>query len=234
MKRFVEIIKNMLTKRIRDDIIVHEKSFVRCSDVCKEEFKKNMDVTFVANYLIQCFWKTRVNGKRIECTRTKIGKLLTIIQILSIKINKQVAFEDTIAEEICGTSVPVLSVYRYPYDIWELLPYKLPNDTVFYETNGSINLSEVSTVEEPLPSLYEIHGDVDGLIQKIIYDVFIGFGAYDSYEIGRFINEFKTTICIEKVVSKEKIADWLSNLDIQTINPTINPIISFIFNYNFK
>lgn len=229
MKKIVEIIKRILIKRNKSDIIKRAKLPLCYDDTYREEIRKNMDVKFLANCLIQRFWTVRINEQRIKCTRTKIGKLLTVVQILSIKHNNKVAFEDTIAEETCGTSIPVLSVHRYPYDIWELCAYKLPTDTCFFEKNSSINSSDIAIVDEPIPDLYAPQGDVDGLLQKIISDVFMEFGTYDGYEIGKLINQFKADICLDGIVSTEKIITWLTNIDTQTTNP----IMSFIHNYSF-
>ncbi len=85
------------------------------------------------------------------------------------------------------------------------------------------------TVNESLPDLYAPQGEVDNLLQRIINDVFMEFGTYDGYEIGKLINQFKDDICFDGVVCKEKVIEWLTNIDTQTTNP----IISFIHNYSF-
>lgn len=229
MKKIAETLKRMLTKRGKSDTMICKKMHMCCANTYGGEYKRQMNVKFLANRLIQHFWNIRINGQRVKCTRTKIGKLLTIVQILSIKYNNQIAFEDTIAEETCGTSIPVLSVHRYPYDIWELYTCKTPNATDFFEKNSSINLSDMVTVNESLPDLYAPQGEVDNLLQRIINDVFMEFGTYDGYEIGKLINQFKDGICFDGVVCKEKVIEWLTNIDTQTTNP----IISFIHNYSF-
>ena len=227
MKKIVETLKRILTKREKNDIIICKKMSLRSERTYREEINKEMDVKILANYLIQCFWNTRINGQRIKCTRTKIGKLLTIVQLLYIKQNGQVAFDDAIAEETCGTSIPVLSVYRYPYDIWDISSNELSSDTVFYELNSSINLSDVSKVSDTIPELYDLKDEVSDSIKKLIMDVFVKFGTYDGYEIGKLINTFKGDICSNGVVCEDKVLTWLTNAD-TTVD---NPIISFIHNY---
>lgn len=228
MRKIIETLKSMLTKKLKSDIITSKKISLCINDTHREEINKNMDVKILANYLIQCFWNTRIGGQRIKCTRTKIGKLLTIVQILYIKKNGQVAFDDVIAEETCGTSIPVLSVYRYPYDIWDICSNELSNNTVFYEQNSVINLLDVSKVSDTIPELYDLKDEVSDSIKKLIMDVFVNFGSYDGYEIGKLINTFKSDICSNGVVCKDKILIWLTN-DYASID---NPIISFIHNYS--
>ena len=230
MKKFVEILARMLTKNITIVIIKeYKKDFKSHSDTYKEEFNKTMDIKTLSNFLIQKFWKLRIKGQRLECTRTKIGKLLTIIQILSIKNNNQLAFDDDIMEETCGTSVPVLSVYRYPYDIWELYSPK-STDNTFFEQSARINLLDTIEVEDSIPELYMIREEVTDLYKKIVNDVFVEFGTYNGYEIGKLINQFKTDICDNGVVRREKVANWLNSIDVHNNNP----IITFIHNYNFN
>ena len=227
MKKIVENIKKMLTKRHKSGIIICKKMPLCYDDTCREEVNKNMDVRILANYLIQCFWNTRINGQRIKCTRTKIGKLLTIVQLLSIKHTQHVAFEDAIVAETCGTSIPILSVHRYPYDIWELHSCKFPNNAILFEKNSVIDLSDTSIVSEPLPELYSLQDDISDLIKNIIRDVFEKYGTYDGYEIGKLINEFKTDICSDGIVCEEKVITWLANINAQSTNS----IIDFVHNH---
>lgn len=241
----VETIRNLLTKRRASDIIKHKSMFdYRQTNLRREECVKGMDVRNVANYVIQEYLKCRVKGQKVACTRTKIGKLLTIIQILSIKCRRKLAFDDTIVTEACGTSVPILSVYRYPYDIWELgTDISLKQITFstqtaqnsyfeFFEENSSIDCSKMTEIDEQIPKLYEIQEgeDIDESLKKIIRDVFIEFGTYDSYEIGKMINEFKERICVDDIVDENKVIKWLHEIQIQQTE--INKLIKFISKYD--
>lgn len=238
----VDIIRNLLTK-LRTRAIIKCISMFNCRQTCllREECIKSMDVKNVANYVIQEYWRCRVKGQKVACTRTKIGKLLTIIQILSIKCRHELAFDDTIVTETCGTSVPILSVYRYPYDIWELNTdmtlsqidfsgQKVHNS--FYEENSRIDCDKMTEVDEPIPKLYEVQKDenIDESLKKIIKDVFTEFGTYDSYEIGNMINEFKEKICIDDIVDENKITAWLYK--IQSQQTETNKLIEFITEYD--
>lgn len=225
----VKLIRKVLTKRKKDSIIDYKKMHTNRNNSHREDCKKVMDAKILANFLIQEYWRIRVDGQRIKCTRTKVGKLLTIIQILSIKCRQQLAFKDTIAVETCGTSVPILSVLRYPYDIWELGVNESLNGSIFFEKNAKINAESITTEDKPLPDLYKLSNDIDDSLKKIIKDVFLEFGTYDSYEIGKLINQFKSAISLDSVVREEKINAWLNNSDIQPEKS--NKIVLFIHNY---
>ena len=230
----VEIIANLLTKKKKSGIIEHKAiSKHKQRSLCGEECKNNMSVKNITNHVIREYWNSRVGGLRISCTRTKIGKMLTIIQILSLKCRREIAFDELIVSETCGTSVPILSVYRYPYDIWELNkgrtldePFQSRDD--FFERNSRMSKDEVERINEDIPKLYEIQQEICGPLQRIIEDVFYEFGAYDSYEIGKLINDFKDKICIKEVVDEEMIGDWLKEIQGQ---PTDNELIKFIAEY---
>lgn len=228
---FKKILRKLLTKRKISSIIVTKNRFTNQNGSYREECKKIMDAKNLANFLIQEYWKNRVDGLRIECTRTKIGKLLTIIQILSIKCRHQLAFKDTIAVETCGTSVPILSILWYPYNIWELSVNELFDNSVFFKRNAKIDTKSVTIEDKPLPDLYKNISDIDDSLKKIVKDVFLEFGAYDGYEIGKLINQFKADISLDSVVCEEKITAWLNNLDIQS--ETANNLVLFIHNYTF-
>ncbi|MDE6724706.1 MAG: hypothetical protein K2J79_03785, partial [Ruminiclostridium sp.] len=196
---------------------------------------KKMAVKDVANYLIQEYWRHRIEGLKITCTRTKIGKLLTIIQILSIKCRRELAFDDTIVTETCGTSVPILSIQRYPYDIWELNTDEVEKTAfskkpVFFEQNSRLDLNKAEKVDKPLPKLYETRENIDESLKQIIEDVFEEYGAYDSYEIGKFINEFKEKICVNEIVDQNEVVKWLDEIERQPIEN--NELIMFIYNYH--
>ncbi len=231
MGKFAETVKTILTKRSKNGIMMYKNTRSCFSYMCREGIKKNMDVKYFADYLIDLFWNTRINGKPIECTRTKIGKLLTIVQILYIKHYKTNAFEDIIVEETCGTSIPVLAVHRYPYNIWDAYTESL-NGNDFFKGNNPINVCEISKradiAKNPFLSLCE-DGELADRIIKLISGVFYEFGTYDGYEIGKLINEFKDKICSDNVVLEQKVIDWLSdNEDTGT-----NPIVDFINKHTF-
>lgn len=236
MKIIVELIRNILTRREKSCIIkLNTMPNSQRNSLNREDCQENM-VRNITNRIIQNYWKYRVDGQKIACTRTKIGKLLTVVNILSIKCKDKPAFEDIIVSETCGTSVPILSVYRYPYDIWELGEERTFGESAFssknnfFEQDEKLTLEQIEEVNEPLPELYKIKEAVDETLNRIIDDVFMEFGAYDSYDIGDYINAFKSKICNEEVVDNGKVRSWLT--EIQTQTKENNKLIEFISNYS--
>ena len=127
-----------------------------------------------ANYLIQLFYQTK---KRYSCTRTKVGKLLSIVAFVYAKSGKKLFDEAIFKYDNCGTSINELKVY-IDRDVY--IQYQYEDDCQY------IN-SEFLHHED----IIEKHKDIDSVddtLKKVIEDVFRNFGAFSAYDLGQCIN----------------------------------------------
>lgn len=138
--------------------------------------KTNVGIEECANYLIQLFYKTE---KRYSCTRTKIGKLLSIL-----------AFKYAVQDEI---SIFPWEIYRYPKcgtsiawlntcidrDVYLNYPY--------VDSKKRISKKELNENVD-IPNGYKEISNLLSRIKNDIEDVFFAFGAYSQVDLSEELN----------------------------------------------
>ena len=135
----------------------------------------NVKLSFAANYLIKLFYYT---GKRYTCTRTKLGKLLSIAAFAYARAGKKL-FEETIYKyHDCGTGISGLQLYDR--DIYTQEQYY--DDSEKISTN-SIDFSLV------IPDVY-VPEDLPKDVKGVLTDVFCEFGSFPALQLGEYINSF--------------------------------------------
>lgn len=156
----------------------HCKQIKAClSDLRMENMGLNL--TKLTNYFVQLFYKT---NQRYSCTRTKIGKLLSIFAFEYACEGKR-AFKETIHKyDDCGTAIYEIMERFTDRDIYTKCAYEdkistIPDD-YFYSADDSI------IIPNEYMDVYDLDKDVLSRIEK----VFKAFGSYSPTELGECIN----------------------------------------------
>lgn len=178
----------------------------------------NIDLTELANYLIQFFYKT---DERYTCTRTKIGKLLSIAQFYYVvKKNKKLFRECIYKYGDCGTSINELKL------VIDRDVYLRPE---YMDAPIKISESEIKSICNP-PSKYQQICHLPDEGKNIILDVFIHFGAYSASDLGKLLMPI---ISIDNVVVKNDQIDletiYKLKLEDFQINDQNNDLIKYIY-----
>ena len=139
-----------------------------CCIFTKEEIMEPLDIDFIeaTNYLISLFEAT---DRRYSCTRTKIGKLLSIVAFVYARQNKRLFLEEVLEYENCGTT------------FGELL--RLVGRDIYREYEYSDNEENICDPIEEDGRFKDIPQDV----RKTIEEVFRKFGAYKAPGLGKLI-----------------------------------------------
>lgn len=136
--------------------------------------EKHANLNESANFLIQLFYQT---GKKYSCSRTKIGKLLSIVAFLYAK-NGQKLFDEIIFKyDNCGTSINELKFF-VDRDVY--IQYQYADDCQY-----------IDSVFEKNNDILEKHkeiGSLDDELKTVIERVFRQFGSFSAYHLGQCIN----------------------------------------------
>lgn len=156
--------------------------------------KLNVNLKQSANYLIQLFFKT---GKKYSCTRTKIGKLLSIVAFEYALDGKQI-FNETIYkyEEDCGTAIQEIMNY-FDKDIY-----------IQYIDFDNLQYIFDELDENLIQSEYADYNTLDISVRGVIEKVFRMFGSYSSSQLAK---------CINPIVNQIGVTNINGEIDIQSI-----------------
>lgn len=196
----------------------HEKYKEKNIRTEEENMEKYLNANFrqSTNYLIQLFFKT---GKKYSCTRTKLGKLLTIASFVYARKN-EVLFSEAICKyNNCGTLINALTLFieREVYLELEYVDNKQYIDACF---DNDIEI----------PKFYSEVCDVDIELRKVLENVFRHFGSYTASDLGELIVPIINT---GKVVNSNEEIDLneIYRIDKNEIlsNNKGNELIEFIF-----
>lgn len=132
----------------------------------------NVNLIHAANYLIQMFFKT---GKKYSCTRTKIGKMLTLVAFGYAQDNKQLFSEPIYKYDGCGTAIRKI-MDTYDRDIY-----------VQCGDNDNQKCIDDKFNDEFIDLNYDDYATLDDDVKKRIEEVFRKFGAYSSSRLGECI-----------------------------------------------
>ena len=152
-------------------------------DACLNKMNmENMkiDLTKATNYLVQLFYKTNL---RYTCTRTKIGKLLSIVAFVYARQDK-LLFEETIHKyDQCGTAIYEIMERFKDSDIYTRIVYEDCENRVPDVVMANAVISKVT-----IPDEYEDIVGLDVDVISTIDSVFQMFGAYSPSALGECIN----------------------------------------------
>ncbi len=144
---------------------------------CKKDYKMtelHVSLKEITNYLIQLFYATE---QKYSCSRTKLGKLLSIVAFLYALKNVELFDETIYRYDGCGTAINELKSY-VDRDIYIQLQY---------EDDGKI--ISTSFDEQKIPTdKYTQTESLTQDIKKQIELVFRHFGSYKASDLGQCIN----------------------------------------------
>ncbi len=180
---------------------------------CKMDYKMtelHTNLKEITNYLIQCFYAT---GQVYSCSRTKLGKLLSIVAFL-YALDDVELFDETIYRyDGCGTAIDELKSY-VDRDIYIQLKYE--DDGEFISTafdEQKIPTDKYTQTESITPEL-----------RNRIEMVFRNFGAYTAYDLGQCINHIvnypdvtkddEVDISVLHTLSRDKFEDKKDYIDL--------------------
>jgi hypothetical protein len=201
-------------------VIPEKDSFISGNVNANRRKDKNMgNIGAAARYLIRLYFKTE---PKYQCSRTKIEKLLSIANYVSIRQQSQM-FSETMCVNQCGTGFPEVA-WLFREDIMEGI-----NDD-----SGVILNSNFIDENAYYPDVYESDyplGDKEDLLKM----VFLSFGACSAKYLGIEINGFVKEISKDTedfprpIIDYEKAARFFGNDELLE-KYSENKIISFILN----
>lgn len=201
-------------------VIAEKDSFISGNVDVKRRKDKNMgNIGAAARYLIRLYFKTE---PKYQCSRTKIEKLLSIANYISIRQQDQM-FNETMYVNQCGTGFPVVA-WLFREDIMDGI-----NDD-----SGIIIDPNFIDENAYCPDIYDSDyplGDREDLLKK----VFLSFGACSAKHLGIEINGFVKEISITRedlprpIIDYEKAAQFFENDEVLE-KYSDNKIVSFILN----
>lgn len=144
---------------------------------CKKDYKMtelHTNLRETANYLIQLFYAT---GQRYSCSRTKLGKLLSIVAFIYALKDEELFDESIYRYDGCGTAINELKSY-FDRDIYIQFGYEDNQEFIGEDFDFSIvpkeKYTEITSIELSL--------------RENIERVFRNFGSYKASELGKCIN----------------------------------------------
>ena len=209
LKFFMEVNADKLVNHL----VSHDERFFACLfENRMSNYIANLEKT--TDYLINCFYQT---GKRYSCTRTKIGKLLSIIAFVYAKKGKIIFKEKIYKYNNCGASIDELKSF-------------VDRDVYLCETyyDDKIQITENFEVEFHFDKSLDVSDDENTFV-NCVTDVFRRFGAYPASDLGK---------CINPIVDYPQISDDngivdLSKLEALTFDSFTNcenlDVIKYIF-----
>lgn len=171
--------KNIYRLEVYAEIVISPEfpqsgSGLACSKKTSME-KKYIDLAQATYYLIQLFYQT---GQKYSCTRTKLGKLLSIAAFYYARKN-QILFKESICKyDGCGTTIKELS-FIVDRDVY--IRYSYSDSKSDISTN---EIDETLFVPEKFTQVERLSDE----IKDALKNVFIKFGAYNAVELGRALN----------------------------------------------
>lgn len=173
----------------------------RANENCTED--DYVDLRSAAEYLISLFVET---GKKYSCTRTKIGKLLSIVAFYYARRGRIVFRDEILKYKGCGTAIADLKGYV------DLNVY-LPSDDGDDESRITDSLSGECCINCPK--------DITPPIGCVIEEVFRRFGAYSARRIGDLINE-----CISEINDNSNSIDLEHFSNVALVEGTLTSFIN--------
>lgn len=126
-------------------------------------------------YFVQLFYKT---GQRYSCSRTKLGKLLSIVAFVYAQKNEKL-FDDIIYKYVdCGTVIKNLVLY-------------VDNEVyIRYEYHDKKDDIDISLIDEnaDFPEKYAKTDSLSQDLKNTIKNIFVKFGAFAAKDLGLCIN----------------------------------------------
>ncbi len=144
----------------------------------KKMIEMNVDLSELTNYLIQLFYKS---GKRFSCTRTKIGKMLSILAFYYAVEGKKLFKESIYKYCNCGSAiVDIMDRFTERKDIY-----------IWYGCDNSpkTDANKFDYNEETfIPAEYNNISSLSDEIKDSVKRAFETFAIYSPEQLGELIN----------------------------------------------
>lgn len=199
-----QVSAKMLNEQQIMEVEVFAKGELRlCSNQCdktqtcaKDESMEELNVNLKqsANYLIQLFFKT---NRKYSCTRTKIGKLLSIIAFKYAMEKKKIFVETIYKYGDCGTAINEIMNYL-DKDVY--LSYIDQDDKSYISDEINDSLEDTN---------YSDYRSLDVQVKRRIEEVFRLFGAYSSSQLAK---------CINSIINQDDIINENEEINIEKIS----------------
>lgn len=185
--------------------------------------RMSVDIIAATDYLILQFIKS---GKRYTCSRTKLGKLLTIVAFTYAVEGKLLFDEKVYKYGECGTAINEI-LDNYDRDIYISSHSNDDGKTVVFNSNIILDLDE-STKEE-----YKNYEKLEYSVRRRIDDVFLNFGSYSASKLGEYVN---CIINVEGLIEDGEVNFYnlyLLSQDNNKIQELIKvyPLVKYVFKY---
>ena len=187
--------------------------------------KKFVNLTDATNYLIQLFYKS---GKKYSCTRTKIGKLLSIVAFKYACEGVQVFRESICKYEDCGTTINELKTFL-ERDIYRCESYE--------NSMQPVDMNCLTDYDDEIKEAgYQDIGSLSKEAKDRIDQVFSVFGAYTPRQLGEALCDLISldgVILETDEISLTRIKE-LSEFDFQSQRGNANSnfaVIDFLFSH---
>ena len=165
--------------------------------------KMNVNLKEAMNYFVHLFYQTE---QKYSCTRTKLGKLLSILAF-KFACNEEIIFDETIFKypPCCGTRIKDLD-FIIVKNIY-VRDLTLPN----FDKPSEISICELKRNLTVPPEYSAIENLSDSIINEI-ENVFLRFGAYPGDDLGNLLNPIVDKIimgadCKLDILKLSKLSD---------------------------
>lgn len=218
-------VKTNLVKKMEDTCTYYSSYPQDETNLCatnKNELEKlNVDLISATNYLILLFFKS---GQKYTCSRTKIGKLLTIVAF-TYAVEKKLLFNEKVYKYgNCGTAINEI-LDKYDRDIYISNPIDDNEQTI------SFGDKTINDLDESIKREYGDNLKLDISVKRRIDDVFIKFGSYSASRLGDCINCIINIddIIINDEVQFENLYLLSQNKDLLDKISDLNPLVRYVF-----
>lgn len=235
IKLSTDLLKNSKISEIIDEIVLDKKEnngkieehlYSLKVDICEKKDKgylrdKKMNnikanLRQSSNYMIQLFYMT---GQKYTCTRTKIGKLLSILAFKRARKNDKLFSEIIYKYDDCGTSINELKMYVNREAYMQLC---YTDDEKYISTSLDHSVY--------IPPFYQDIDEISNELKEEIEEVFRNFGSYSRTQLGKMLYDIVVCDGVTDefdTINLEKIRD----LKIEDIEEKIteNKLIQYIF-----
>ncbi len=195
----------------------HYKQSLVSSEKQKRMTNLNINLEQATNYLIQLFYQTNV---KYSCTRTKIGKMLSIVAF-KYACEEKLAFNETIYKyDSCGTAIKdVMLRFKDP----DIYPTYLNADD---QKKVRVKFNKKAPIPQSFSEIDQLSDDT----KKTIESVFLSFAAFSPKKLGE---------CLNPIVNLEGIADNDGRINVSKVGKIKlsdfnaeengNPVLKFLF-----
>lgn len=211
----LDVIMNIQSEELKRQEINASTEFVDDGLDLKDDKMKELHTSLynATEYLIELFNQT---GQKYSCTRTKLGKMLSIVAFKFAKEGIQIFDEDIYIYNGCGTAIDGMNA------ITEIAPY------IKYEYEDD---KEYITGEWNVQIAIE-HEDIDVSInvEEGIKEVFRIFGAYSAGDLAKCINPIIAVNGITKEdgrIDLSKISELTKELIVESKDT--KALLNFLF-----